>query len=140
VVEVMLKNSVIEMSVLLYVSQKLIDARHSLISLIYVLLKCLERLFEGPYTRMAFSVKLMLKKHFLTYRHMSQRLAFAQKYCGWTIKEWERVVWTNESTFEVGKNSRQIHVWRNAYERYSSSCMVPTFKSGRTSFIWRSLP
>ena len=68
---------------------------------------------------------------------MSQRLAFAQKYCGWTIKEWERVVWTDESTFEVGKNSRQVHVWRNAYERYSSSCIVPTFKSGRTSLmIW----
>ena len=34
---------------------------------------------------------------------MPQRLAFAQKYCGWTTKEWERVVWTDESTFEVGK-------------------------------------
>ena len=65
---------------------------------------------------------------------MSQRLAFAQKYCGWTIKEWERVVWTDESTFEVGKSSRQVHVWKNAYERYSSSCIV---QSGRTSLmIW----
>ena len=81
--------------------------------------------------------RIAVKKPFLTHRHMSQRLAFAQKYCGWTIKEWERVVWTNESTFEVGKNSRQVHVWRNAYERYSSSCIVPTFKSGRTSLmIW----
>lgn len=81
--------------------------------------------------------RIAVKKPFLTHRHMSQRLAFAQKYCGWTIKEWERVVWTDESTFEVGKNSRQVHVWRNPYERYSSSCMVPTFKSGRTSLmIW----
>ena len=39
VVEVMLKILVIEMSVLLYVSQKLIVARHSLRLLIYVLLK-----------------------------------------------------------------------------------------------------
>jgi hypothetical protein len=81
--------------------------------------------------------RIAVKKPFLTHRHMSQRLAFAQKYCGLTIKEWERVVWTNEYTFEVGKNSRQVHVWRNAYERYSSSCMVPTFKSGRTYLmIW----
>jgi len=46
--------------------------------------------------------RIVVKKPFLTHRHMSQRLAFAQKYCGWTIKEWERVVWTDESTFEVG--------------------------------------
>ena len=81
--------------------------------------------------------QITVKIPFLTHRHMSQRFAFAQKYCGWTIKEWDGVVWTNESTFEVGKNSRQVHVWRNAYERYSSSCIVPTFKSGRTSLmIW----
>lgn len=81
--------------------------------------------------------RIAVKKPFLTPRHMSQRLAFAQKYRGWSAKEWERVVWTDESTFEIGKNSRQIHVWRSAYERYSSSCLAPTFKSGRTSLmIW----
>lgn len=81
--------------------------------------------------------RIAVKKPFLTHRHMSKRLAFAQKYCGWTIKEWERVVWTDESTFEVGKISKQVHVWRYAHERYSSSCIVPTFKSGRTSLmIW----
>ena len=31
--------------------------------------------------------RIAIKKPFLTHRHMSQRLAFAQKYCGW-IKEW----------------------------------------------------
>ena len=69
--------------------------------------------------------------------HISQRLAFAQKYCRWSAEEWEQVIWTDESTFEVGKNSRQIHVWRTVNERYASSCIVPSFKSGRTSLmIW----
>jgi hypothetical protein len=86
---------------------------------------------SGIYSRIA------VKKTFLTLRHMSQRLAFAQKYCRWSVEEWERVVWTDESTFEVGKNSRQIHVWRTAYDRYASDCIVPTFKSGRNSLmIW----
>ena len=31
--------------------------------------------------------QIAVKKPFLTHCHMSQRLAFAQKYCGWTIKE-----------------------------------------------------
>jgi hypothetical protein len=35
------------------------------------------------------------------------------------------------------QNSRQVHVWRTVYERYSSSCVVPNFKSGSTSLmIW----
>ena len=81
--------------------------------------------------------RIAVKNPFLTPRHMSQRLAFAQKYCRWSAEEWEQVIWTDESTFEVGKNSRQIHVWRIVNERYASSCIVPTFKSGRTSLmIW----
>ena len=81
--------------------------------------------------------RIAVKKPFLTPRHMSQRLAFAQKYCRWSAEEWEQVIWTDESTFEVGKNSRQIHVWRTVNERFASSCIVPTFKSGRTSLmIW----
>ena len=42
-----------------------------------------------------------------------------QKYCGWTTKEWQRVVWTDEYIFEVGIISRQAHAWKNVYERYS---------------------
>jgi hypothetical protein len=68
---------------------------------------------------------------------MSWQLDFARQYCGWCAVDWEHVCWMEESTFEIGKNSRQVHVWRTAYERYSSSCIVPTFKSERTSLmIW----
>ena len=79
--------------------------------------------------------RIAVEKPFLTPLHMSRRLHFARQYCGWSAKEWERVCWTDESTFEIGKNSRQIHVWRTAYEQYLSSCVVPTFKSGRTSLM-----
>lgn len=81
--------------------------------------------------------RIAVKKPFLKPLHISRRLHFARQYCGWSAEEWERVCWTDESSFEIGKDSRQIHVWRTAYERYSSSCVVPTFKSGRTSLmIW----
>ena len=81
--------------------------------------------------------RIAVKKPFLTPRHIYQRLVFAQKYRGWSAEDWERIIWTDESTFEIGKNSRQVRVWRTANERYSSNCIVPTFKSGRTSLmIW----
>ena len=73
----------------------------------------------------------------MTPRHIYQRLVFAQKYREWSAEDWERIIWTDESTFEIGKNLRQVRVWRTANERYSSNCIVPTFKSGRTSLmIW----
>ena len=79
--------------------------------------------------------RIAVKKPFLTPLHMSRRLHFARQYCGWSAEEWEPVCWTNESTFKIGKDSRQIHVWRTTYKRYSSSCVVPTFKSWRTSLM-----
>jgi hypothetical protein len=81
--------------------------------------------------------RIAVKKPFLTAQHMSQQLDFARQYRRWCTADWERVYWTDESTFEIGKNSRQVHVWKMAYERYSSNCVVPTYKSGQTSLmIW----
>jgi hypothetical protein len=60
---------------------------------------------------------------------MSWQLDFARQYCGWCAVDWEHVCWMEESTFEIGKNSRQVHVWRTAYERYSSSGFVGEHKS-----------
>ena len=62
---------------------------------------------------------------------------FAQKYGEWSAEDWECIIWMDESTFEIGKNSRQVCVWRTANERYSSNCIVPSFRSRRTSLmIW----
>ena len=47
------------------------------------------------------------------------------------------VIWTNESSFEVGKNLRLIQVWQRVYERYSWDFLCPTLKSSRASImVW----
>jgi len=48
------------------------------------------------------------KKPFLTDVHRQRRLEFAKKYKSYTIEDWKKVIWTDESSFEIGKNSRQI--------------------------------
>lgn len=86
---------------------------------------------EGIFARVA------VQKPFLTDQHKARRLEFAKVHRNWTVEQWEKVVWTDESSFEIGKNFRRVLVWRTAYERYSDECLVPTFKSGRTSvMIW----
>ena len=45
------------------------------------------------------------------------------------------------SSFEIGKYSRQVTVWRRPNERYFSDCLAPSFKSGHTSvMIWGAFP
>ena len=86
---------------------------------------------SGLYNRVA------QKKPFLTNAHKRKRFEFAFAHRKWTSEEWEKVIWTNESTFEVGKTSRQIIVWRKSEEHYNLDCLTSTFKSGRTSImVW----
>lgn len=50
------------------------------------------------------------------------------------------MMWTDESSFELCKNSRQVKVWRRAYEKYDWDCIAPTFKSGRSSvMVWGAM-
>ena len=47
------------------------------------------------------------------------------------------VLWTDEASFELGKNSREIRVWRKSDETWNTDCLAPTFKSGRVSLmVW----
>jgi hypothetical protein len=60
--------------------------------------------------------RIVVKKPFLTAQHMSRQLDFVRQYRGWCVADWERICWIDESTFEIGKNSGEVHVWKTAYE------------------------
>jgi transposase len=78
-----------------------------------------------------------VKKPALNDMHKQRRLEFAKKYKHFTVEDWSRVIWTDKCYFEIGKNSRQVLVWRMPYEKYLVDCLVPTFRSGRTSvMVW----
>ena len=87
--------------------------------------------------RLGFGNQIARRKPYLTIDHRAKRLAFARKHRHWTEEDWKNVIWTDESSFELGKTSRQIRVWRKVHEAYESKCLAPTFKSGRSSvMIW----
>jgi len=55
------------------------------------------------------------------------------------MDDWRAVLWTDESSFEIGKPSRQIKVWRGKKAKFDPKNLVPTFKSGRVStMVWGS--
>jgi hypothetical protein len=77
------------------------------------------------------------EKPFLNDRHKVNRLQFSEENKDWTVEDWKLVSWTNESSFEIGKSSKQIQVWHKTDEKYQKKNLLPTFKSGRTStMVW----
>ena len=52
----------------------------------------------GYYNRVA------QKKPFLSDDHRCRRLKFAWQHRNWTFEEWKKVIWTDKSTFEIGKS------------------------------------
>ncbi|MBW0504996.1 hypothetical protein O181_044711 [Austropuccinia psidii MF-1] len=45
------------------------------------------------------------KKPYLRALDFKRRLAFANQFGHWTIQQWARIIWTDKSSFELGKKS-----------------------------------
>jgi len=73
------------------------------------------------------------KKPYLKAKHRLKRLIWAKQHRHWTKEDWRRVIFTDESSFEVGKPSGRILVRRRVGEEFKEECVMPTFKSGRSS-------
>ena len=56
--------------------------------------------------RVGFHNCVAAKKPFLSDKHKADRLSFAKKYQTWEVWDWMNVIWTDEASFEIGKNSR----------------------------------
>lgn len=81
--------------------------------------------------------RIAIKKPFISNINRGKRLLFARNHRNLTIDDWKHILWTDESSFTIGKNSYQIRVWRPSSQRYDPSCLTPSFKSGRQSvMVW----
>ena len=48
----------------------------------------------------------------------------------WTEDDWGKVLWLDESTFELWRTKGSVWVWRRRGERLAEKCIVPTVKHG----------
>ena len=80
------------------------------------------------------------KKPFLKPEQKAARLRWAKEHVKWTEEQWEKVVFTDESTFELGEIVSTVWVSRKPGAAYETQNLQPTFKSGRSAVgIWGAI-
>src|SRR3984957_18338016 len=67
----------------------------------------------------------MLKK-----THCQRRLEFAQRHGNWTVADWKRVLWTDETKINRIGSDGKVYVWKQRGKSISDRTTSPTVKHG----------
>jgi transposase len=62
-------------------------------------------------------------------------LEFANKYKDWTLNDWKKVLFCDESKIELHWNRTRL-VWRRTGERFQSDCIKGNVKHDKHIMIW----
>ena len=77
------------------------------------------------------------KMPYLSERHKKQRYGFAKKYESWTIEDWSKVIWSDESKFQIFGSDGKQYYWKYPGEPLKDHHIKPTMKFGGGSImIW----
>ena len=73
----------------------------------------------------------------LTQRHRQQRLEWSRRHLRWTIRDWQEVLFTDESRFTLRHADGRVRVYRRSGERYSDPCVLRHDRFGGGSvMVW----
>jgi transposase len=113
--------------------------------------KTLEELTEEFNTSMAISVSCRTvqrvlheegysghaakKKPLISEKNRKKRYGWCRMRKNWTT-EWDYIIWSDESRFELFNNDSRNWVWRRANERYKVDCLNPTVKHSIGVMVW----
>jgi hypothetical protein len=73
----------------------------------------------------------------LRVENVAKRLEWALKYKDWTVEDWKRVIWSDESSIWIGVNPQRQWVIREPGERHNPRYVKKTFKSAQVKvMVW----
>ena len=76
-------------------------------------------------------------KPFLRPVNKRKRYLWAKKYKNYTVENWKKVLFTDESQFEIHGNNRRVYVRRRHGERFLNQCLKSTIRHGGGSIqVW----
>jgi transposase len=81
--------------------------------------------------------RVKAKKPFLSQRHRRLRLDFAKRYENWTVEDWRRVVFSDETKVNRFGSDGRKWVWKKPGSPVRSNHVLPTLKYGGGSMmVW----
>lgn len=84
--------------------------------------------------------RVAAKKPLLRKQNISKRFAFAKEHVHWSNDQWAKVLFSDESKFEIFGNKRRLFVRRFEGERFKKYCLQPTVKHGGGSvMVWGAI-
>lgn len=66
----------------------------------------------------------------------AKRLAFTQAHQHWTVRDWRRVIWTDEISIWLGCKRGRVYVTRAVEEVWLEACLAPKFRMQDSVMIW----
>lgn len=78
----------------------------------------------------AFVAVTKKKKPYLSKKHRRARLAFALKYQEWTVEDWKRVIWSDETKINRFGSDGKQYVWKKKGQPLLEREVAPTVKHG----------
>lgn len=77
------------------------------------------------------------KKPLISMKNRNARLSFARRFQYWSKSDWQKVLWSDESKFNLFSSDGIRYVRRPQGQRYNPRCQVPTVKHGGGSvMVW----
>jgi len=81
--------------------------------------------------------RIARRKPFINARNRKKRLTWARKHRDVDSSFWEKVIWSDESKFNLFGSDGVVRVWRSPGEEFKSECINPTVKHGGGSvMVW----
>jgi transposase len=70
------------------------------------------------------------KRPYLSTTHRKARLSFANKYRHWTVADWQRVIWSDESKINLFGSDGRRWTWKKKGSSLADNHVIPTKKFG----------
>nr|KAF6360105.1 hypothetical protein mMyoMyo1_011063 [Myotis myotis] len=66
-----------------------------------------------------------------------KRLQFAKEHKYWTVEHWKKVMWSDESCFQLHPADGRVRIWGKQHESMHPTCISTTLQAGGGSvMVW----
>ena len=86
---------------------------------------------------LGFTQHIPKKKPLISEKNRVNRLKFYKLHGSWSIEQWNKVIWSDESRFRLFYSDARQKVWRQTNERYLPECLRKSIQGdGGSIMLW----